>query len=71
MEEEICNLTEMGTWSYVPLPAGRTAFPCKLALKNKLNTDGSLERYRARLVLKGVRQRYGVDYDKVFPWLFA
>jgi Reverse transcriptase (RNA-dependent DNA polymerase) len=66
MEEEIRNLTEMGTWSYVPLPAGRTAIPCKWVFKRKLNADGSLERYRARLVLKGFRQRYGIDYDKVF-----
>jgi hypothetical protein len=66
MEEGIRNLKEMGTWSYVPLPAGRTALPFKSVFKRKLNTDGSREKYRARLVLKGFRQRYGVDDDKVF-----
>ena len=48
------------------LPAGRTAIPCKWVFKRKLNADGSLDRYSARLVLKGFRQRYGADYDKGF-----
>jgi hypothetical protein len=60
------NLTGMGTWSYAALPSGRSALPCKWVFKRKLNADGSLERYRARLVLKGFRQRYGIDYDAVF-----
>jgi hypothetical protein len=66
VEEELRSLGGMGTWSLAKLPAGRKALPCKWVFKRKLNADGSIERYKARLVLKGFRQRYGVDYDQVF-----
>lgn len=33
---------------------------------SKLCSDGSLERYKARLVVLGNRQEYGVDYDETF-----
>jgi hypothetical protein len=71
MEEDIQNLTKMGTWSYVTLPSGRTSMPCKWAFKRKLLADGLLLRYRARLVLKGFCQRNGVDDDKVCAPLCA
>jgi hypothetical protein len=35
-------------------------------LKNKLHPDGSLERRKARWVLRGDTQRSGVDFDQTF-----
>ncbi|VVT56898.1 uncharacterized protein SAPINGB_P005385 [Magnusiomyces paraingens] len=32
----------------------------------KLNTDGSIDKYKARLVVQGFRQKFGVDYVDTF-----
>jgi hypothetical protein len=34
--------------------------------KIKRKADGSIDRYRARLVAKGVKQRYDIDYEDTF-----
>jgi hypothetical protein len=65
MEEEIKNLTGMGTWSQASLPQGRSAIPCKWVFKRELNADGSIDRYRAGLVLKGFRQPFGFECTDV------
>ncbi len=66
MEDELRSLQEMHTWESCKLPANRRAIPCMWVFKRKLNADGSIERYKARLVIKGFHQQHLVDFDKVF-----
>jgi hypothetical protein len=65
-DEELSTLMAMNTWELCDLPSGRKAIPCKLVFKRKLNADGSIERYKARLVVTGFHQKLGIDYDAVF-----
>jgi len=66
MGTEVGALEENGTWSIVDLPPGKEAINNKWVYKIKLNADGTLERYKARLVACGNRQVEGEDYNETF-----
>ncbi|CAN0876460.1 Retrovirus-related Pol polyprotein from transposon RE2, partial [Linum grandiflorum] len=58
-DSEIQSIMSKHTWELVDLPKGCKAIGCKWIFKRKLRTDGSVERYKARLVIKGYSQKSG------------
>jgi hypothetical protein len=66
MEEEYDALITNNTWDLVPRPVGSNIVTEKWIFKNKFNSDGTLEWYKARWVLRGFTQRPHVDYDETF-----
>ena len=66
MASELKALQENGTWTLVPLPAGKFPIGCRWVFKIKHQSDGSIERYKARLVAKGFTQLEGVDFQDTF-----
>ena len=63
---EINNLIANGTWEICDLLSGMHAIGCKWIFAIKHNPDGSIERYKVRLVAKGFSQRPGYDYVETF-----
>ncbi|XP_066323819.1 uncharacterized mitochondrial protein AtMg00810-like [Miscanthus floridulus] len=66
MQEEYDALVSNGTWTLVPRLVGANVITGKWIFKNKLNLDGTLERRKARWVVRGFNQRAGVDSHQTF-----
>src|SRR5579871_5854511 len=66
IQYEYKSLIDNQTWKFVPLPKGRLIVGCKWIFRYKLGADGTIQRFRARLVAKGFTQTYGVDYNETF-----
>lgn len=54
INDEIDSLISNGTWKLVDLPSFVKPIGCKRVFRRKYNTDGSLQTFKARLVVKGL-----------------
>jgi hypothetical protein len=64
MQDEFDALLANDTWTLVPHPPGVNLVTGKWVFRHKFKADGSLDRYKARWVLRGFTQRPGIDYDE-------
>ncbi|GJX83235.1 ribonuclease H-like domain-containing protein [Tanacetum coccineum] len=66
MYDEYDALVKNGTWLLVARPACVNMVRSMWLFKHKFHADGTLSRYKARLVANGSSQQLGVDFDETF-----
>ena len=66
MVDEMEFLHKIGAWDLVELPAERKPIKRKWVFKKKMNAEGKVEKYKARLVANGYSQVPGIDFGDIF-----
>jgi hypothetical protein len=66
MVEEIDAIVQYKTWVLANLPPGKKAIPLKWIYKIKRDAKGVLEKYKARIVVRGFAQVAGLDFEETF-----
>lgn len=66
IEGEYKSLLKNHTWTVCELPKGRSAISNKWVFKLKRKADGSIDKYKARLVARGFSQKAGFDYNETY-----
>lgn len=66
MSDEIISLKKNQVWELVDKPEGVNIVTNRWVLRIKRRPDGSIERYKARLVARGFTQVHGVDYNETY-----
>jgi hypothetical protein len=66
IKNELATLERNKTWEPATLPEGREPVGCRWVFRIKKKADGSLNRYKARLVAQGFSQIPGLDFEETF-----
>ncbi|CAN0871895.1 Retrovirus-related Pol polyprotein from transposon TNT 1-94 [Linum grandiflorum] len=66
VQDEFQALEANQTWEVIPRFPGVSTIGSRWVFTIKLKPDGSLDRYKARLVALGYRQEFGIDYEETF-----
>ncbi|GJY54990.1 zinc finger, CCHC-type containing protein, partial [Tanacetum coccineum] len=62
INDEIDSIMGNNTWVLADLPPGCKPLGYKWIFKRKLKEDGTIEKFKARLVIQGFKQKLGIDY---------
>ena len=66
IDVELSTLESNNTWTLVPRPKDKPVLKGRWVFKRKTKADGSLDKYKARWVVKGFMQQYGINYKETF-----
>nr|GEU56410.1 zinc finger, CCHC-type [Tanacetum cinerariifolium] len=62
IDGEIGSIMENNTWVLSDLPLGCKPLGCKWIFKRKMKVDGTIDKFKARFIIQGFRQKEGINY---------
>ncbi|GJU89678.1 zinc finger, CCHC-type containing protein [Tanacetum coccineum] len=62
IDDGIGSIMENYTWVLSNLPHGCKPLGCKWIFKREMKVDGTIDKFKAGLVIQGFRQKEGIDY---------
>nr|GEU76732.1 zinc finger, CCHC-type [Tanacetum cinerariifolium] len=62
IDDEIGSIMKNNTWVLSDLPPGCKPLGCKWIFKRKMKVDETVDKFKARLVIQGFRQKERIDY---------
>ncbi|GJU48255.1 zinc finger, CCHC-type containing protein [Tanacetum coccineum] len=62
INDEIDSIIGNNTWVLADLPPGCEPLGCKWIFKRKLKVDGTIEKFKARLVIQDFKQKSRIDF---------
>lgn len=66
VQSEVDSIASKHTWEIADLPTNCKALKTKWIFKKKLKSDGTIDKFKARLVVVGFSQRKDVDYFETY-----
>ena len=66
IEAELAQMEKVNAWAPVIPPPDANVIPSRYVFRRKHNEKGIIVRYKARLVVKGFKQQFGIDYIDTF-----
>lgn len=66
MTDEVQSILRQDTWEIIDRPENRHVVGSRMVLRNKIGSDGQVEKRKARIVARGFSQRPGTDFYETF-----
>jgi hypothetical protein len=66
MEDKMSSMSTNRVWDLEEISKGAKIVGCKWVYKTKCDSKGNIERFKARLMVKSLTQREGINYTVTF-----
>jgi hypothetical protein len=74
IEAELTQIKRLDTWDLVKAPPDTNVIPSGYVFRQKHDSNGKIEHYKAQCIAKGYMQQFGIDYilfHLLFVWLLS
>nr|GEY43141.1 ribonuclease H-like domain-containing protein [Tanacetum cinerariifolium] len=71
MQEELLQFKRLDVWVLVPAPDNITPLTLKWLFKNEHDEEKTVIRNKSRLVVRGYRQKEGIDFEESFASVYV